>query len=66
MNPRTRNILFILMILSYLFSGGACINGVFNVISGGLDDPRTAKMFIICICFFISAKILKNVLERNK
>ncbi len=54
-----------MMALSYLFSGGACIKGVFSVATGGLNDPATARIFMIAICFFIAGKILKGVIKRN-
>jgi hypothetical protein len=54
------------MILSFFFAGGAFINGIFMIISGGLKNPGSLKIFIIAACFFLSGKILLSVIERRR
>jgi len=66
MNRNTDYILLLFMALSFLFAGGAFINGIFMIISGGLKNPANLKIFVIAACFFLSGKIFLSVIERKR
>ena len=66
MNKNIDAFLLIFMAISFLFAGGAFINGIFMVISSGFRNPMSIKIFIISACFFLSGKILMAVIERRR
>jgi len=66
MNRKIDAFLLIFMAISFLFAGGAFINGIFMVLTGGFKDPMSIRIFIISACFFLSGKIFLAVIERKK
>jgi len=66
MNRKIDAFLLIFMAISFLFAGGAFINGIFMVMTGGFKNPMSIRIFIISACFFLSGKIFLAVIGRRR
>lgn len=66
MNRNLDNFLLILMGVSFLLAGGTFINGIFMLVSNGINNPMSIRIFIIAACFFLSGRIILSVIERRR
>ena len=66
MNRNLDSFLLIFMGISFLLAGGAFINGIFMIVSNGINNPMSIRIFIIAACFFLSGRIILSVIERRR